>query len=222
MGLRTRNQLIHLCPNWLNGSLAECVAKLPSKVGRVPGTNLRLLYAGNIGKKQGLLEFCSALARIDADFEFDIHGNGGEAQAVREWVNEQKDPRFRFGEFLNEDGFTGALHHADVFVITEKAGSGASFIPSKLIPGIATGTPVLAVCDRTGPLGREMEEEGLGCVLEWGEMERLGECVRNVANNPTQFKEWQENCIIRSKTYQREYAICQIAQHLETLVQMHQ
>lgn len=215
--LRARAQPLHLCPNWLNGSLAECVAALPGKLGRRPGNPLRLLYAGNIGKKQGLIEFCQRLAATGAAFHFQIHGNGGEAESVRQWVTAQGDARFAFGGFLDEPGFTRALHETDVFVITEKPGVGASFIPSKLIPGIASGTPVFAVCDRQGPLGREMAEAGLGVVLEWGEFGRVEERLSELAADAGQFRQFQEQCLAHARNYSRDVAIPRFAGLLRDL-----
>jgi colanic acid biosynthesis glycosyl transferase WcaI len=125
-------------------------------------------------------------------------------------VKQGKDPRFEFGEFLDERGFTQALHDTDVFVITEKPGSGASFIPSKLIPGIASGTPVLAVCDRSGPLGKEMQEAGLGQVLEWSHIGDLPTTLASFIGNPDQFRAWQQNCLNQARTYHRDFAIPRI------------
>ena len=202
--MRTRQQPLHLCPNWLNDSLAACIDQLPSKLGRAPGRPLRLLYAGNIGKKQGLLEFCQLAARTDAAFQFQINGNGGESGTLRAWVAQCGDARFAFGEFLDESGFAQALHAADVFVITEKAGSGASFIPSKLIPAIASATPILGVCDRSGPLGREMSEARLGVVAEWGQPL---DAVFAQLSNPERFADFQRQCVNHAQCYRGHLAI---------------
>lgn len=216
--MRRRAQPLHLCPNWLNGSLADCVAALPGKLGRPPADPVRLLYAGNIGKKQGLLEFCQRLAATRLAFHFQIHGNGGEAEGVRQWVAHGGDSRFAFGEFLDEPGFTRALHETDVFVITEKPGVGASFIPSKLIPGIASGTPVFAVCDRTGPLGREMSEAGLGEVLEWNEISQMERSLTQLTRDPNRFREYQEHCLNHARQYSRDVALDRFEHLLRGLV----
>lgn len=215
--MRRRNQPLHLCPNWLNGSLAECVNALPDKVGRPLSNPVRLLYAGNIGKKQGLLEFCQRLAATRMAFRFQIHGNGGEAERVRQWVAQSGDARFAFGEFLDEPGFTHALHETDVFVITEKPGVGASFIPSKLIPGIASGTPVFAVCDRSGPLGRELAEAGLGEILEWEHFDRLEQTLGKLTADAAHFRTVQEHCLAHARNYSREVAIGRFARLIETM-----
>ena len=218
-GMQRRNQPLHLCPNWLNGSLAEHVAALPGKLGRPPAQPVRMLYAGNIGKKQGLLDFCQRLAATTAAFHFQIHGNGGEAGSVRQWVANSGDQRFAFGDFLDESGFTQALHQADVFVITEKAGAGASFIPSKLIPSIASGTPVFAVCDRSGPLGQEMAAAGLGVILEWDNFERLAATLASLTGEPARFRGFQANCLAHGQNYQRNVAIPRFARLIEQMAQ---
>ncbi|MBL9138412.1 MAG: glycosyltransferase family 4 protein [Verrucomicrobiales bacterium] len=201
---------VHCCPNWLNQSMSDEVARVGPKTGRAPSRPLRLLYAGNIGKKQGLIDFLKVLAATAISFDFQIHGDGGEASVVKDWVLNSGDTRFRFGPFLDESGFVRALHTTDLFVICEKPGSGASFIPSKLIPGIATGTPILAICDRGGPLGREVETAGLGMVLEWTEIETLGERLEALSGDGPVFGEYQARCVERARIYSRDHGIANI------------
>ena len=202
--LRNRKQPLHFCPNWLNGSLAECVKGLPSKAGRVPSSPVKLIYAGNIGKEQGLQEFCQQLAKSSLPFQFHIYGSRGVAGVIQAWVAGGKDPRFRFAGFLEEPAFAQALHDTDIFVITEKPGAGASFIPSKLIPCIASGTPVLAICDRSGPLGREMADAGLGCVIEWSEFHEIEFKIGQLTHD---FQMCQQRCLAHARDYTSEVAV---------------
>src|SRR5690606_35128575 len=118
-------------------------------------------------------------------FHFRIHGNGGEAPHIKEWIAATDDNRFEFGEFLAEQGFVAGLYDADFFVITEKPGVGASFIPSKLIPCIATGTPLLCVCDADGPLGWEVNSHQLGQVFDWNDLESLWQAISDFSANPS-------------------------------------
>lgn len=218
-GLRRLNQPLHLCPNWLNESMATCLASLPSKTGREPSRPIKLLYAGNIGKKQGLLDFCRSLAASPIQFQLRIHGNGGEAESIRSWIQSLNDSRFSFGEFLDEPGFVRALHETDFFLITERPGSQGSFIPSKLIPSIATGTPLLTVCEESGPLGQEMREAGLGLRIDWDDVAtRLPVEFAQLEANPARFTEWQENALKRSRLYSRDTAIPRMAEFIETMV----
>jgi hypothetical protein len=109
---------------------------------------------------------------------------------------------------LDESGFLNALYECDAFVITEKPGSGASFIPSKLIPAISSGTPILAICDRSGPLGREVVDSTLGTIVGWED--NLESALPNFFEDKAQFERFQKNCLTRAQTYGREFAICRI------------
>src|SRR4051794_31598547 len=80
--LRGRNQPILFIPDWLHPTIAEALQDLPSKVGRVPDRPVRLFYSGNIGAKQGLLDFCKVLQSRSSPFRFRIHGEGGAAGQV--------------------------------------------------------------------------------------------------------------------------------------------
>ncbi len=216
--LRERNRRLLLCPNWLTGSLAAEIKRLESKVGAAPASPLRLMYSGTIGKKQGLLEFCRRLQTTEIDFRFRIRGDGGEASAVRRWIESSGDARFDFAGLLPEQEFVRSLHESDLFVITEKQGAGFSFLPSKLIPCISVGTPVLAVADRGGPLGREMETHQLGMLLEWCELEQLPDRLSALRQDRKEWTRLQENCRRRGGDFERDHAIAKIERHLHELI----
>ncbi|MCC6494492.1 MAG: glycosyltransferase family 4 protein [Pirellulales bacterium] len=216
-GLRRKNQPLHFVPNFLNQSMEEAVGEHPAKLGRNPADPIKLLYAGNIGKKQGLLEFCQRLQSADLRFDFRIHGNGGEAHAIRDWVAAAADPRFAFGDFLDERGFVAALMETDFFVITEKSGVGASFIPSKLIPCIATATPLLCVCDAEGPLGQEVAAHGLGVAVPWTRFDELRPRLEELLADPPRFVALQQNALNRAQTYGRGPGIDKVERELAAL-----
>jgi colanic acid biosynthesis glycosyl transferase WcaI len=216
--VRRRNQPIHFVPNFLNGSMADAVAAHPSKIGRAPQSPLKLLYAGNIGKKQNLVECCQRLADTDLSFQFTIHGNGGEAHRVRDWIADRGDARFSFGEFLDEAGFVQALYATDLFVITETPGVGASFIPSKLIPCIATGTPVLCLCDPDGPLGREVGEHRLGMVMPWSEFSELPARLTQLSRDSAEFIRLQQCAFDRSQAYSRDPVVEKVECELTAMI----
>ena len=203
-GLRRREQPILFLPNWLHRSMDEEIRRLPRKVGRPPSRPVKLLYAGNIGTKQGLLDFCKVLQGSPAEFDFRIHGDGGMASEVRAWVAATGDRRFAFGPLFDEPGFVRAMHDADLFVITEKPDSGASFFPSKMAPSTASGTPILAISDAGSPLGREVRTEDLGPWLPWDRCGDAGALLAALPEQTGEFVAWQQNALDRSRFYDRE------------------
>ena len=215
---RWRSQPLHMIPNWLHDSLAREIEALPSKRGREPGRPVKLLYSGNIGSKQDLVGFCVGLARSDAEFEFRIQGGGGMAGTVRDWVAESGDARFSFHDLSDEAGLAQALHEADLFVVTETRGAGGSFIPSKILPAMASGTPMLVVCDAESPLGREMEESGAGPVFRWDDLDRIGPMIANLPDRPDVLRSWQDLALERALAYDRTAILDRYAVELREMM----
>ncbi len=216
--LRTRNQPVLYLPNWLHASLRTHIAQQSDKLGRNPSEPLRLFYSGNIGTKQDLLTFCKALHTTDLAFSFRIHGGGGQAQPVGDWVATTGDTRFSFYPLTDEAELARQLHATDFFVITEKAGSGGSFIPSKLIPGVSSQTPILAVCDADSPLGREMETAGIGPRSDWHTLDALFDSLSNVYNNSESYTRWQQRATERARFYEREVLIDRYADAIRAVI----
>lgn len=208
-----------LCPNWLVDPLAQLIQARPKVLKTPTDVPLKLLYCGTIGKKQDLTRFCEALHRTDLDVTFQVFGAGSEAERLQHWINEHRDRRFSFGPLNSDAGFIEAIDRADWFVITEMHGAGSSFLPSKLIPCIALGTPVLAVCDATGPLGREVARYDLGMMLSWADADQLESRMRQIQNDSAQYELYQRNCLARSRDLRRETMIQRVEEHLAQLVQ---
>jgi glycosyltransferase involved in cell wall biosynthesis len=216
--IRLREQPILFVPNWPHLSIVEQIEGLATKVGRRPLDPVRLLYAGNIGTKQGLLDFCKNLQKSPVPFEFHIHGDGGVAPQVREWIDACGDRRFSFGPILDEPEFARALHAADFFVITEKPGSGASFFPSKMAPGMLSATPILAVSDPHSPLGLEVRNYNVGPWFSWQESSTVPAFLASMQARGEEFALWQSNAVRRSHYYDRERCLDLIESVLNELV----
>jgi colanic acid biosynthesis glycosyl transferase WcaI len=215
--LRDRQQPVLFLPNWLHQSIADNIRAFPRKVGRTPARPVHLLYAGNIGAKQGLLQFCEKLIQSTAPFHFQIHGDGGAAAEIREWVASSGDPRFVFCPVLAESAFAGALYQTDFMIITEKPASGASFFPSKTVPALASGTPILAVSDPDSPLGREMTTQNVGPWFPWDRSSQVGELLESIDARAADFVIWQQNALRRSESFARERCLDFIETTLHTI-----
>jgi colanic acid biosynthesis glycosyl transferase WcaI len=219
VSIRRKDQPVLFMPNWLHTSMAESIRHLPSKERRLPGRPLKLFYSGNIGAKQGLLDFCKLLRKTATPFHFRIHGSGAEADNVGRWIGEQGDERFQFGGLLDEPGYVQVLHDADLYVITEKEGSGASFFPSKMIPGMMSGTPLLAVSDPDSPLGQEMRNEEPGPWFSWDRCHEVPAFLEGIHSEPERFVTWQQNGLRRARAYDRQHRIDELESALLKLME---
>lgn len=217
--LRRAEQPILELPNWLNRSLAQAITALGPKNGRPPSRPVRLLYAGNFGRKQNLVALLEAFRGSGAAFHFQMYGDGAEMEHLREWFGRHgTDPRFSLGPFLDEPGFARALRDCDLFVLPEIEGSGASFLPSKLTAVMASGTPVLGVCDPDSPLGHELLQSRCGPVLEWAALADLTNIVAGIASDAEGFRCWQDRALLRGAFFDRAGILARFDTEIRRLV----
>ncbi len=209
---------VRLMPNWLHVSLAGHIRSTRSTQPTGRETRpLKLLYSGNIGSKQNLPALCRELFKTNGDFLLRIQGAGGGTHVLERWIIESGDARFELHPLADEKGLAAALSACHFYVITERKNSGNSFIPSKLIPALASETPILAICDADSPLGLEMEEFQLGPRIDWSNLAGDLTALFYDSENGERYHFWQNNCRERSKYYDRESAI---ARSFELITEM--
>ncbi len=228
---------VHVLPNWLHDSLARHIREvgpkpqvgdrlLPATHPLWPGgsSGVRLLYSGNVGSKQDLLAFCRRLAVTDTDFHLAVRTAGARAGELSDWIRSSGDDRFSIGDLMDEKGLAEALRDTDAYLITEKSGAGSSFVPSKLIPGLSSGTPILSICDPDGPLGREVREFDVGPALDWNDIAgpegavRLAHEVERLGSDSNAVRTWRRAAEHRADFYSREAALDRYEHFLRQIV----
>jgi colanic acid biosynthesis glycosyl transferase WcaI len=203
---------IMVVPNWIHASL-ETIAKVSvthrSMAGRAAGV---LFYSGNLGVKQGLPDFLADFENARGEWRLRIHGDGAEAEALR--AAQARHGGVDVARLLPEPEYVEQLSAASACVITQRRGSGDSFLPSKLLPALATGTPVLAVCEASSPLGREVATHGFGAVIEPGDREALRATLVRWAGEPAELHRLGEKARARAAAFQREAVLARYEQVL--------
>ena len=209
---------VALIPNWMHSTLASLLENATPREPIPADRPIQLLYSGNIGGKQHLQAFCERLLASEADVEFRINAAGSRAPELSAWIEAQQDSRIRMHPLTDEPGLAAALSWADAYVITEKPGAGSSFIPSKLIPGMTSGAPILAVCDPDGPLGQEVGDHGIGFLAEWDDASALGRFLHILRHDPDTYTGWSRRAIERGRFYHRERGIDRCVDVIENLL----
>ncbi len=91
---------------------------------------------------------------------------------------------------LSDDDYASLLRAADVAMITQAAGSGRFFFPSKLLSVLAAGLPVVAVADEDSELAAAVHAGGFGRVVPPGDAVELAAVLRSLCEAPTQLETW--------------------------------
>ncbi|AHF89694.1 glycosyl transferase family 1 [Opitutaceae bacterium TAV5] len=203
-----------LISNWIHQSIAnEIVRQRQSALIRREGI---LLYSGNLGVKQGLPQFLEVFQLGRDNWSLEIHGGGAELGRMRDAVKDA--PGVTLGEVLPETDYVTKLLTTSVCLVTQMPGVGANFLPSKLLPALAAGTPVLAVCEKDSPLGREVVRGQFGDVVPPGNVERLRSVLRHWRANPDILRTYSANALGWAGRYSRDHVLGQYEAELLKLV----
>ena len=203
-------------PNWIHGSLQREIDRQGHN-GQVrkQGT---LFYAGNLGVKQGLPDFLGqfrAAGVAGLGWQLEIHGGGGERDRIAAEI--ERTPGCRLGPVLEEPDYVARLRTASACVVTQRPGVGANFLPSKILPALATGTPVLAVCEPNSPLGQEITQGGFGEVIMPEDHATLARTLQRWQKEPGLLHEMGVRAARRSVLYHRERILAVYEQELAKL-----
>ena len=214
VGIVGADRKVVCIPNWIHQSIEDGIRKLErSPIARKPRM---LSYAGNLGIKQGLPEFLKSWP-TETPWELQIHGGGAAKEELIPLT--QGRTGVRIGGVLPEDEYLRLLMESSACLVTQKSGVGANFLPSKLLPALATGTPVLAVCDRCSPLAEEVRQGEFGLVIEPGDKKALVEVLDCWASGESPLSRFGRNALKRSALYEREPVLARLESELKRLVE---
>ncbi len=204
-------------PNWIHQSLQT---EIQLQMQQQPQRNtLSLFYAGNLGVKQGLPSFLKQFSESGAGRDqwlLSIHGGGAEKSQIEQAASNGLG--IQVGPVLSEPEYITRLLTTTACLVAQMPGTGANFLPSKLLPALATGTPVLAVCEASSPLAKEVQQGEFGEVIEPGDSVALRRCLMRWQQNPQLLRRMQENAKKRAGLFQRENVLGQYEQELKKLV----
>jgi colanic acid biosynthesis glycosyl transferase WcaI len=122
-----------------------------------------VIYAGNLGVKQGLEVLLEATALIqNPNIKVVICGDGARREALEEEARKKQLKNFKMLPFQVGEGYRELLIDTDLSVITQLPGSGGFFVPSKLLDTLVYRKPVLSVADSASELYHAVEEGKCG------------------------------------------------------------
>jgi colanic acid biosynthesis glycosyl transferase WcaI len=189
--------------NWIHGSL-EAAAQATQARG-LRRRARTLFYSGNLGMKQGLPDFLRDFATARGEWMLRVHGDGAEAAALRGALADVTG--VEFAALSPETEYVERLTTTAACLITQRPGTGGAFFPSKLLPALATGTPVLAVCEADSPLGVEVRTHGYGAVIPPGDRAALRETLTGWASAPERLDAFSKAARLRAGMFSRENAL---------------
>lgn len=193
---------VHI-PNWIHGSLQQ---EINRQAATAPARSEKaLFYSGNLGVKQGLPAFLDDFATAGTGWQLQINGGGAQADLLA--AKTRSLVGVKLGGVLPESEYVTTLLACTACLVTQTSGVGANFLPSKLLPALATGTPVLAVCDPDSPLANEVKNGGFGVVVRPGDFSGLKNLLSEWAAKPVILEKLKVKALLWSKHYERNHIL---------------
>ena len=143
------------------------------------------IYSGNLGVKQGLEILIDAAELLQGSaVRIVICGDGAVRETLARRVSELKLPNVSMLPLQPLANYESMLADADVCLITQQAGAGNAFFPSKLLSTLAAARPVITVADEDSELTRALNEGAFGVNVTPGDAKALATALRELASNP--------------------------------------
>lgn len=174
-------------PNWVDVStiypLAASRAQNPIRQQlALPDDAIVVLYAGNLGQKQGIEIVLDAARALQAhpSIRFVMVGAGAAEASLKAYCADLPNVQWlplQPLELLNE-----LLNMADIHVLPQRADAADLVMPSKLTGMLASGRPVIGTAEHDTQLGQVLQ--GCGVRVEPGNAPALTQAIVELAQAP--------------------------------------
>lgn len=173
-----------LFPNWVNTDLVFPIDE-PSMYRRalsIQDDSIVALYAGNMGKKQGLELIIDAAKCLqhNKNITFVLAGEGAMKNSLCKMASGLSNIRWmplQPMEKLNE-----LLNMADIHLLPQSAGAADLVLPSKLTGMLASGRPVIATASSGTQLAKNIEK--CGRCIDPDDIEAFVSAIEELSENP--------------------------------------
>lgn len=145
-----------------------------------PEGSFRLLFAGNIGRFQGLENIIEALALIDdlPELRLDLLGDGAGRAALEQLAGDRLDKTVFFHGYQPLENAVHVIATADLGLITLSPEIYRLAYPSKTMTYLGVGAPLLLAIESDSSLARMVEAEGIGYHAPQADPEALAAAIR--------------------------------------------
>ena len=142
------------------------------------------VYSGNFGVKQGLtilIDAARELQKSPLPIKIIICGDGAARPQTESAVQQEKLSNIRLLPLQPVEHYRELLVDSDVCLITQQAGSGAAFFPSKLLATLAYARPIVGVADDASELSRAIKTGQFGECVQPGDARQLAKTLCHLA-----------------------------------------
>lgn len=153
-----------------------------------------VLYAGNLGEKQGLetVIYAADKLRGDSNIKFLFVGEGAKKKSLMHLAQSLKWPNVEFLPLQPQAMLCTMLNAADICLISQQRNATNVFMPSKLTNILASGRPVIVMAESTCAVAEVVKNIKCGEVIEPENLADLAAIILNMAKDRNQLEQMGE------------------------------
>lgn len=154
-----------------------------------------IVYAGNLGKVQGVEVILEAAEQLlyNKQIHFVIFGNGSEENKLKSIAEKKKLDNVSIFPLQSSDRISEVYSLGDICIISCKAGTGKSGMPSKTWTIMAAERGIIASFDENSELSRTIKDADCGICVKADDYNRLAEAIIYAYNNRDKVEKWGNN-----------------------------
>lgn len=181
-----------------------------------------VVYSGNVGMKQGLEVLLDAAAVLDRrgnpkNVRILIVGEGSAKDALLAKAAQLDVKSVVFLPLQDFDKYQLMLAEGAMCLVTQQAGTGQYFFPSKLLSLLSAACPVLTVADTGTELVNALEGSGFGVNVEPGDPADLADALEHWAGRRDELRAMGEAGLAWVARFERERVLGEWERALQAL-----
>ena len=183
---------MHLIPNWSDETVVKPIPRNENPFRHEHGVGDRMLvqYAGRHGSTHNLEPLIHAAERLsDQPVLFQFIGEGAKKEKLRRMAQDRNLENVTFLPYQPLDELDTVLSAADLAVVCLESKFTGLSVPSKTYGIMAGGTPILGFLDAESEIGRTIQENECGAVLEDPAAEQVSTLLRRLIQDSAQLEQ---------------------------------
>lgn len=177
------------------------------------------VYAGNLGVKQGLDILIDAAQLVrDSRIRIVICGDGAQRDVLAARITTLQLANVRMLPLQQGKDYDSLLRDADICFITQQAGTGTMFFPSKLLGLLAFSKPVITVASPESELAVAVQQGEFGINLPPGQPTELARAIDELANDHPRLQRFGRAGRVYVQQFDKRAVLESFARDLDALV----
>lgn len=204
LGKGVPREKVKYFPNWVNLSsiypMTKHISSIRCDLG-IAEHDFVILYAGNIGEKQGLEIVIEAAEQLKehTHIYFVVCGNGAAKDKLLQHANQKKLQNVKFLPLQPLEKLNELLNMANVHALIQKQSASDLVMPSKLTGMLASGRPIIATTIEHTAVSSLLKDARAGILVSPGDVEEFSEAILALQQDVEAGKRFGQNA--------REYAV---------------